>query len=126
MNVMKVKAAVRARDGHKCVQCGMTNHQHRQRYGSSLHVHRISPGSEYTLEGCETLCYRCHGPKPKWVWGTPRVDPRLVFHLSPELLDALTEHIEATRPKPGLSSVLRVAVEDYLRARGLWPPPAKS
>lgn len=67
MSEAKVKAAVRTRDGLKCVRCGMTNDQHRRQYGGSLDVHRTNPGSEYSTEDgvCETLCKPCHNKEPK-------------------------------------------------------------
>jgi DNA-binding transcriptional regulator YiaG len=56
-----IKAAVRARDGYRCVRCGKTEERYvfrgRRR---QLSVHRKVPGSEYSLEGCETLCASCH------------------------------------------------------------------
>jgi 5-methylcytosine-specific restriction endonuclease McrA len=56
----QIKAAVRRRDGYRCCECGLTNGKYFQRYGKSLDVHRIVPGSKYTLEGCVTLCQKCH------------------------------------------------------------------
>jgi hypothetical protein len=53
----------------------MTNDEHRATYprwksehsreqnGRSLGVHRLIPGSEYTVEGCVTLCYQCHAKR---------------------------------------------------------------
>lgn len=61
------KAAVRDRDGYACVECGMTNEEHVATFGSILQVHRLVPGSHYTLDGCVTLCIPCHGPKPRSV-----------------------------------------------------------
>jgi hypothetical protein len=65
-----VKERVRQRDGYACAECGMTNAAHLERWGKSLEVHRIQPGSEYTDEGCVTLCKTCHGPKPRRPWGS--------------------------------------------------------
>lgn len=70
MNVLQIKAAVRTRDGHCCTECGTTSDQHRARYGRTLEVHRLKPGSEYTVDGCVTLCKPCHGPKPRRARGT--------------------------------------------------------
>jgi hypothetical protein len=56
---------VRERDGYRCTECGMTSQEHQERYGKNLEVHRLTPGSPYTADGCVTLCVPCHGPKPK-------------------------------------------------------------
>jgi hypothetical protein len=61
----QVKRAVRKRDGYCCTKCGMTNAEHLKRYGSQLEVHRLEPGSAYTVDGCVTLCKGCHGAEPK-------------------------------------------------------------
>jgi len=65
MNSLVVKATVRERDGQRCTKCGMTHEKHLERYGRSLEVHRLTPGSAYTVEGCVTLCIPCHGPEPR-------------------------------------------------------------
>jgi hypothetical protein len=64
-----VKRAVRERDGMKCVRCGMTNDQHRRKSRRQLEVHRITPGSRYTVAGCMTLCLECHRGEPKQTVG---------------------------------------------------------
>lgn len=61
----RIKHAVRARDGFRCTECGMTAEEHVALHGRNLEVHRIVPGSDYTPEGCVTLCRKCHGPKPR-------------------------------------------------------------
>lgn len=65
MTEQQIKAAVRERDGYKCRECCMSNFEHVLNTGRSLEVHRLVPGSKYTIEGCVTLCRKCHGPKPK-------------------------------------------------------------
>ncbi len=65
MNVVELKDAIRARDGFRCQDCGMTNVEHLEKHGDSLHVHRLIPGSAYTMADCVTLCVTCHGQKPK-------------------------------------------------------------
>jgi 5-methylcytosine-specific restriction endonuclease McrA len=56
-----IKAAVRERDDNRCVDCGAR----RQPGKPQLDVHRIIPGSEYSVDGCVTLCRGCHKHKPK-------------------------------------------------------------
>jgi hypothetical protein len=61
----RIKAAVRKRDQHKCRRCGMTSKKHREKLrGKDLEVHRLFPGSEYSVNGCITLCRWCHGLHP--------------------------------------------------------------
>lgn len=66
----EIKALVRFRDGYRCRECGMTAKDHFRRYKKSLEVHRIVPGSRYTIRGCVTLCRSCHFSKPKSERGT--------------------------------------------------------
>jgi cytochrome c553 len=64
-SVDSIKAAARARDGYRCTKCGMTDTEHKARHGATLDVHRVVPGSAYTLAGVVTLCRPCHGPEPR-------------------------------------------------------------
>lgn len=65
MTVLEIKDAVRTRDGYRCTECGLPNGDHIALTGRALEVHRLQPGSPYTVEGCVTLCRSCHGPKPR-------------------------------------------------------------
>lgn len=56
--IITIKAKVRDRDGG-CVVCGMTKEEHFAKFGIDLDVHRIIPGSVYTIKGCVTLCKDC-------------------------------------------------------------------
>ena len=89
MNVLQIKATVRERDRQRCTECGMTADEHRLTYGRTLDVHRIVPGSEYTLDGCVTLCKPCHSTKPQRVRGTvPRT--HTVFRVPMDLYEELS------------------------------------
>jgi hypothetical protein len=55
-----VKEAVRKRDGYKCPNCGCTQEDHLLLMEQQLQVHRVIPGSAYTMKGCLTLCQHCH------------------------------------------------------------------
>jgi hypothetical protein len=70
--ILRIKAAVRARDGFACTKCGATNDAHKALTGRQLEVHRITPGSAYGAAPgvCVTLCRSCHGPEPKSPRGT--------------------------------------------------------
>jgi hypothetical protein len=85
MDVLQIKAAVRARDGFKCLECGMTQADHLATYGQDLDVHRVVPGSAYSTDPgvCQTLCRRCHGPKPRRPHGSLGEPPKLVVDVDP-------------------------------------------
>lgn len=65
MTEAQIKQAVRERDGFKCVECGMTQEQHYEKYGRDLEVHRDPPGAPYSIDICVTMCRVCHGPMPR-------------------------------------------------------------
>ena len=67
MTDSEVKDAVHHRDGARCQDCGITRNEHYRRFRRALEIHRLIPGSEYSLKGCVTLCKRCHARKPKTV-----------------------------------------------------------
>ncbi len=58
-SVKNIKEAVRQRDD-KCSRCGITRDRHFARWRRDIEVHRIVPGSPYTVDGCKTFCARCH------------------------------------------------------------------
>ena len=70
MKTHQVKALVRLRDNNVCTQCGMTAVAHKIAFGRDLEVHRLVPGSVYSLVGCVLLCRLCHKLKPKKKRGT--------------------------------------------------------
>jgi hypothetical protein len=41
----------------------MTEAEHRVITGGTLQVHRLKPGTQYTVEGCVTVCQECHGKR---------------------------------------------------------------
>lgn len=54
-----IKDLVRDRD-RKCTVCGIGQKRYRRISGRQLDVHRVVPGSEYTMEGCVSVCKGCH------------------------------------------------------------------
>ncbi len=126
--VAEIKAAVRNRDGC-CVECGMTNDQHREHYDRQLDVHRVVPGSVYSMAGCRTYCRGCHGPQPRRKRGQPdygRGEPcYLVFvRIDPEIGAAFERWIASLDPRPSKKAALETLIEWYLAQKGLWPPPS--
>lgn len=59
------------RDGEKCVMCGMTREEHRQRYKFDITVDHIDGNGSHTpkekknnsLDNLQTLCLSCHARK---------------------------------------------------------------
>lgn len=64
MTVAEIKASVRARDGYRCVHCGMTHTEHKARYRRGLEVHRLVPRLPYHVDSCITVCKPCHAKMP--------------------------------------------------------------
>lgn len=54
------KQQVKDRDGWKCVDCGMTEKEHKAYFMRGLHVHRKTPTLGYTVDNCDTVCDKCH------------------------------------------------------------------
>jgi len=58
------RAEAMSRDNGRCVECGLTNTEHVQKYKHELHVHHIEKpedgGSKYDLANLRTLCASCH------------------------------------------------------------------
>lgn len=74
-----IKAAVRKRDGFRCVDCGISQSRYKKSRGGQLDVHRLDPGSVYYMGGCITLCRTCHRKRHKEVGKEPvrfRLDSR--------------------------------------------------
>lgn len=94
-----VKMAARERDGYVCTRCGMTEAAHREKYGTALEVHRLQPGSLYTLAGCATMCRPCNAAGPRLPHGATdfeqREDRRSVcVEIDFDLLEEVRRHAE--------------------------------
>jgi hypothetical protein len=116
-----IKALARHRDGYRCTECGMTAHEHLRVYRRTLDVHRVVPGTRYTVKGCVTLCKKCHKEKPKSPYRRGQKEI-LAARLSREMvatIDVLAQETYRTRP-----AMLMALLEEALTARGLWPPSA--
>lgn len=62
-------------------------------------------------------------PNSKRATGADRhTQPRKAFHAPQELFDAMERYIADTRPQPTEAASLRTALEEFLTARGFWPP----
>lgn len=59
-----VREQVLVRDGRKCVKCGMTDAEHKEKWGRPITVdHKDKNRKHNNLENLQTLCLRCHGGK---------------------------------------------------------------
>lgn len=55
---------VLARDGYRCVRCGITKDEHMEKYGRDISVDHIDGDrSNNQPSNLQTLCLRCHGKK---------------------------------------------------------------
>ena len=57
----KLKEKIRKRDGYKCLCCGITEYQHKDKFNKVLCVHHV----DYNKQNCEeknliTLCNKCN------------------------------------------------------------------
>lgn len=58
------RASVLERDGYRCVRCGMTDAEHKAKWGRPITVDHISKDrSDNTMSNLQTLCLTCHGNK---------------------------------------------------------------
>ena len=48
--------------------------------------------------------------------------PKLGFHPSTPLMDAFLKYQTSQRPRISITAALQAAVEEFLTARGYWPP----
>jgi len=121
--VIALKAEVRRRDGFACAECGVPNHEHIAAHGRQLDVHRVAPGSEYSLAPgvCVTLCRRCHSKKPRLPHGSlPKRPGRLIA--LPEPLAAALEELAAEQFTTLTRQVVTACLE-YLGRHDRLPPP---
>jgi hypothetical protein len=65
------------------------------------------------------------GDTPKDRTKSRHKKPRESFHLDKALQDALIAFTENARPRLDKTAVIVTALEEFLTARGVWPPPPK-
>ena len=58
------REAVLRRDSYACVQCGMTDEQHKAKWCRPITIdHRSKDRSDNSMSNLQTLCLECHGKK---------------------------------------------------------------
>ena len=60
---MRHSEYIRQRDNYKCTKCNMTNQEHINAFGASLHVHHIVPlvlSNDDSENNLRTVCIKCH------------------------------------------------------------------
>lgn len=131
MSMGTAKYLVRERDGYKCTQCGVTDDEHVARYGRRTEVHRIVPGSLYSLKGCVLLCRDCHYPQPRRKRGVKDKENKqreitVSLGKNPHVVlrgryrDAVAGLAAATGQTP--IQVLLAALNKQLQSEGIEPP----
>lgn len=52
------------RDGYACVQCGMTDSSHKEKWNRPITIdHKDRDRTRNTMDNLQTLCLSCHGRK---------------------------------------------------------------
>lgn len=128
---LKIKNAVRERDEQKCVDCGMTRTEHLDKYKRDIQVHRNVPGSEYSVDGCVTVCVKCHGrrhrlPKNVDKPRPPSRDKTNYLAVPKEWYELLEEYAKERSDADTTHSVAwagRVAIRKFLVEIGKFPKP---
>lgn len=114
----------------RCTQCGRTNEQNLEEMGCALDVHRLVPGSRYTVDGCVTLCKGCHGPQPKRRPRQPDLAypdrQRLGVVANDRILAALEGYLLGTVPRVTKTAAVEAALMQFLEREGCWPPKDES
>jgi hypothetical protein len=112
--ILKIKRQVRERDGLRCTQCGLTNAEHLEQVGKSLHVHRLQPGSYYTVEACITVCASCHGSQARRKEGERDVEASAVLISVPYDIYEQFRQLAHNNHRP-VGWEIRLAIETHLQ-----------
>lgn len=60
----RLRKAVLERDGYACVQCGMTDIAHKDKWNRPITIdHKDRDRTRNTMDNLQTLCLSCHGRK---------------------------------------------------------------
>ena len=121
MTKEEVVAAVFERDKSRCAKCGMGDDEHTRVYGRSLEVHRLVPGSMYSVAGCVLRCVPCHSTELRRTAGTKDLEAYPSFMVRfPADLRELFEEVKRVSGQP-FTTAGRRAMEDYARRLGIEP-----
>jgi len=95
INWVKQREKALSRDRWRCQDCGMRNHKHKNKFGTSLHVHHIVKKEEFDnvlnaniIANLISLCENCHR---KWENLPSGIDVK-------ELVNEIREEKEANGP----------------------------
>lgn len=122
MTETMAKKLVREKYGNRCGRCSRTDEENIRLTGRNLHVHRLVPGSRYTVNGCILLCADCHdaahgkkkarrfAPIKKPRGTTPVINFRLGASVMSELDDLVEWFAAESNDRESRSSVMRKLV----------------
>lgn len=116
LSKIELKALIRHRDGYRCTECGMLAEEHLAKYNRTLDVHRLVPGSAYTLNGCVTLCRPYHKTKPKSPrCSRPKHPTKRAVKLHPEFWQLLEELADEnqTSVNEELTNAIRLHITEH-------------
>lgn len=102
-----LRQEVLERDHYACVRCGMTDRQHKEKWGRPITVDHIDRNrSHNTLANLQTLCLRCHGSKD--------ISASLVIPLVPLFKTEIMSRRAANETYQGIADALGFSV------RAIW------
>lgn len=60
----KMRLFILDRDGYKCIECGMTDAEHKEKWGRPITIdHKDKNKKNNSPENLRTMCLSCHGRK---------------------------------------------------------------
>lgn len=122
MGSASVKARVRERDEFKCCDCGMSSKAHIAKYSKQLEVHRLNPGSRYTVNGCIALCVKCHRIRDAKIRGKKPKGWSVFAPVNSLLRRSFENYQESLEYNPPLARVVERALREFFTREGVYPP----
>jgi uncharacterized protein YerC len=108
-----LRKAILERDGYACLNCGMTDVEHRRIWNRPITTdHKDKNRSHNTMDNLQTLCLRCHGNKDM----IPRLREAKGPAVKKEILEMRTDGV----PYREIASVVGLSVGTVYRWEQIW------